>query len=159
MTNWVYDAWKSAPSKITAAEIISGLNVFHPAVVLGQHYFITNPSGGLSPKWDFTSASEAGHPDAFVIGVKTGDIPDPSNPHINVDWLSLKNGGGALADQVFRVQTRGGQPPSSVSALKGFDANTDLRFCRSVHQDPLVSLFAMLHNTVSINTRQMKKIR
>ena len=101
---------------MTPQEIIDGLDGIGSPEVLGQHYFILNPSGsGLSPKWDFTSASEAGHPDAFVIGARTGDIPAPTNPTTNVDWLSLSNAGGDLADQVFRVQTRGGQPPASVS--------------------------------------------
>ncbi|KAI0090379.1 hypothetical protein BDY19DRAFT_855119, partial [Irpex rosettiformis] len=116
LTTSAYYAWQGAPSSVTPQDIIDHLAGIGSPEVLGQHYFITNPSGtGLSPKWDFTSASEAGHPDAFVIGARTGDIPAPTNPTINIDWLSLSNAGGDLADQVFRVQTRGGQPPSSVS--------------------------------------------
>lgn len=121
VTDWVWDAWKSANPRITAAEVIADLKVIDPFIVLGQHYFITNPitGSGLSPKWDFTSAREAGHPDAFVVGAKTGDIPAPTDPSTNIDWLSLKNAQGDLADQIFRVQTRGGQPPASVSVVCG----------------------------------------
>ena len=116
VTDWVYKAWEKAPADITTAEVIENLGILDPPVVLGQHYFIANPVA-LSPKWDFTSASEKGHPKAFVIGAKTGDIPAPSDPSTNIDWLSLKNAGGGLADQIFRVQTRGGQPPASVSGI------------------------------------------
>ena len=73
---------------------------------------------GINAKWDFTSASFAGNPNAFVVGAKTGDVPAPEDPAVNVDWLSLNklDNEGELADEIFRVVTRGGQPPSSVSA-------------------------------------------
>ncbi|KAJ7326282.1 hypothetical protein DFH08DRAFT_926228 [Mycena albidolilacea] len=77
-----------------------------------QHYFITNPSGaGLSPKWDFTSST--GDASAFVVAAKVGDVPAPSDSSTNVDWLSLNRVDGDLATQIFRVDTVGGQPPSS----------------------------------------------
>ena len=113
----MFAAWEAAPAGITAAEVISTLAPLHLRFILGQHYFIANPVA-LSPKWDFTSASEAGHADAFVIGARTGDIPAPTDPSTNIDWLSLKNAGGDLADQIFRVETRGGQPPASVSPFQ-----------------------------------------
>jgi hypothetical protein len=118
LTSGAYNLWIKAPSSATPQDIIDALASVGSPEVLGQHYFINNPAGtGLSPKWDFTSASESGHPDAFVIGARTGDIPAPTNPTVNIDWLSLSNAGGNLADQVFRVQTRGGQPPTSVSGM------------------------------------------
>ena len=87
-----------------------------PLVCLGQHYFVTKSSGGgIAPKWDFTSASEMGHPNAFVIGAPTGDIPAPMDPQVNIDWMSLEGIAGDLGSQVFSVQTSGGQPPTSVS--------------------------------------------
>ena len=115
----LYNVWtKLIPHPIEA--IIDLLHLLNPPYVLNQHYFVPNPvtGEGLSPKWDFTSASEAGHPDAYVIGIRTGDIPAPKDPSVNVDWLSLSNGGGDLADQIYRVQTRGGQPPTSVSTVQ-----------------------------------------
>ncbi|KAI0696842.1 hypothetical protein BC835DRAFT_1271280 [Cytidiella melzeri] len=106
-------AWSIAPASWTAAKVIQAMAELKNPSVLGQHYFVTNAAGGLSPKWDFTSASEAGHADAFVIGAKTGDIPAPTNPTKNIDWLSLSAASGDLATQVYRLQTRGGQPPST----------------------------------------------
>ena len=119
LTDLAFAAWNAAPPSFTVQEVISDLGLLHPAFVLGQHYFIVNPltGAGLSPKWDFTSASEAGHPSAFVVGAKTGDVPAPADPETDVDWLSLSAAQGALAQQVFRVETRGGQPPASVSGL------------------------------------------
>lgn len=121
ITDVAWNAWRNADPDTTAANVISTLAEFDPPFVLGQHYFITNPvtGSGLSPKWDFTSASEAGHPDAYVVGARTGDIPAPTDPTVNIDWLSLSNlagSGGDLADQVFRIQTRGGQPPASCTS-------------------------------------------
>ena len=102
---------------MTVFDIIKTLKALGLSTVLGQHYFINNPSGaaGVVPKWDFTSASLKGNANAFVIGARTGDIPAPTNPTVNIDWLSLQNSTGDLATQVFRVETRGGQPPTSVS--------------------------------------------
>ncbi|KAJ8488460.1 hypothetical protein ONZ45_g13946 [Pleurotus djamor] len=82
---------------------------------LGEHFFITNPvtGTGLSPKWDFTShGATRGNRNAFVVGARSGGIPSPSGS-ANVDWLSLSNVQGRLANQVFRVDTKGGQPPAS----------------------------------------------
>ena len=105
------------PDSVTVFDVIAEYQG-NPGV-LGQHYFITNPvtGSGLSAKWDFTSASEAGRAGAFVVGAKSGDVPAPADPGTDVDWLSLAAAQGALAQQVFRVETRGGQPPASVSVL------------------------------------------
>jgi hypothetical protein len=109
-----YKAWLHASPSTTPTQIVNTLSALKHPIDLGQHYFITNPiSGvGLSPKWDFTSASFAGNPDAFVVAAKVGDIPAPSGP-ADVDWLSLKQVQGELATQVFRIFTKGGQPPAS----------------------------------------------
>ncbi|KAF8202499.1 hypothetical protein BJ912DRAFT_444183 [Pholiota molesta] len=81
--------------------------------LMGQHYFVTSPSGtGLSPVWDFRAASAQGNPNAFVLGAKVGDLPAPTGSQ-DVDWLQLKNVSGSLATSVYRVDTRGGQPPAS----------------------------------------------
>jgi len=111
---FAFDAWKLAPKQITAADLIQDLSFIKAPVVLGQHFFIPNPTGtGLSPEWNFSSASEKGHPNAFVVGAKAGDIPAPSNPGTNVDWLELNAVEGDLASQVYRIETIGGQPPTS----------------------------------------------
>lgn len=116
VTDMALQAWKSAPAKVTAQDVVKGLSQFKTSAVLGQHYFITNPitGTGLSPKWDFTSASQKGNSNAFIVAAKTGDVPAPSNPKTNVDWLSLGKAQGDLADQVYRFETRDGQPPATV---------------------------------------------
>lgn len=116
ITDLALQAWKFAPAKVTAQDVVKGLSQLKTSAVLGQHYFITNPitGTGLSPKWDFTSASQKGNPNAFIVAAKTGDVPAPSNPKTNVDWLSLGKAQGDLADQVYRIETRDGQPPATV---------------------------------------------
>lgn len=82
--------------------------------LLGAHYFVTSPSGtGLSPVWDFRGASAKGNPNAFVLAAKVGDLPAPTGSQ-DVDWLQLKNVTGELATSIYRVNTKGGQPPASV---------------------------------------------
>jgi hypothetical protein len=113
-----YTFWSQAPPSVTAQEIITKLGSSPP--VLGQHYFVPNPnpapgSPALSPKWDFTSGAKKGNPQAFVIGAKTGDIPAPSGKN-DIDWLQLKKVQGELADVLYRVATKAGQPPASCTA-------------------------------------------
>ncbi|KAJ6555834.1 hypothetical protein B0H19DRAFT_1261982 [Mycena capillaripes] len=83
--------------------------------LLGFHYFVTSPSGtGISPKWDFTSTGNfVGNANAFVLGAKVGDVLAPKNSATNVDWLALNNVQGSLASKIFRIDTVGGQPPTS----------------------------------------------
>ncbi|EEB90880.1 hypothetical protein MPER_10855 [Moniliophthora perniciosa FA553] len=79
---------------------------------IGEHYFVTNPvtGTGISPKWDMTKALD--DPNAFVIEARSAGIPAPTGPS-DVDWLYLTNVQGALATDIYRTDTRGGQPPSS----------------------------------------------
>jgi len=101
------------------------LGLVHDPAVLGQHYYVPNPVGpGLSPKWDFTSSgATAGNPNAYVIGVKVGDLPSTNSS--NIDNLMVKAVEGELASEVFRVETNGGQPPSQCSAG---DPNTTVKY-------------------------------
>ncbi|KAI3600368.1 malate dehydrogenase [Moniliophthora roreri] len=78
---------------------------------LGEHYFVTNPTGtGISPKWDMTKFFA--NPNAFVIGARSAGIPAPTGPS-DVDWLYLTNVQGGLATEIYRTDTKGGQPPAS----------------------------------------------
>lgn len=98
--------------------IIDFLHLVDPPEVLAQHYFITNPitGQGLSPKWDFTSSGAfEGNPDAFIVAKGKGSIPAPTDPAHNVAWLDVVNVQGKIADEVFRFDTVGGQPPATVS--------------------------------------------
>lgn len=114
ISDYAIDLWSKAPASVTTAELISKLSKVKNPIVLGQHYFITNPvtGTGLSAKWDFSSHLK--NSSAVVVGAKTGDVPSPTGSK-DVDWLSLKAvpGQGLLADQIFRTDTRLGQPPAS----------------------------------------------
>jgi hypothetical protein len=48
-----------------------------------------------------------------VIAAKAGGMPAPTGAK-DVDWLLLNSVQGKLATQVYRVDTRSGQPPASV---------------------------------------------
>ncbi|KAK7681368.1 hypothetical protein QCA50_015459 [Cerrena zonata] len=112
-TDMFNDIWEKTPKGVTAEQVIKGLSLVGTPSVLGQHYFVTNPitGSGLSPKWDFTSASLKGKSNAFAVAAKIGNVP-ASSPS-NIDWLSLNVTQGDLAKHIFRVETRGGQPPAS----------------------------------------------
>jgi len=107
-----YAKWFHAPSGQTAQDFFAE----REAPILGEHYFITNPITGtsISPKWDFSAKGDrlASNPNAFVVASKVGDLPAPTGSG-DVDWLQLKEVTGQLADQVYRVDTRGGQPPAA----------------------------------------------
>jgi hypothetical protein len=127
----LFNAWDSFPS-LTVQDFIGFFHESNAPEILAQHYFIPNPitGQGLSPTWDFRSS---GNPqltsveDAIFVGKGIGNIPAP-NKTTDVAWLNVANigggKGGSVADQVFRTNTRGGQPPSSVSyhqfSLRGF---------------------------------------
>ncbi|KAJ7067689.1 hypothetical protein B0H15DRAFT_152994 [Mycena belliarum] len=108
-----FKIWDS-PASLKASASSIGARVGAPKL-LGFHYFVTAPSGtGISPKWDFTSTGKfAGDASAYVLGAKVGDIPAPTSPATNVDWLALNNAQGSLASKIFRIDTVGGQPPTS----------------------------------------------
>jgi hypothetical protein len=80
---------------------------------LGEHYFISNGNGTISPVWDFRGDSAPNQSDAFVLAAKVGNLPAP-NKAVDVDWLQLKRVSGDLADIIYRTDTKGGQPPTSV---------------------------------------------
>ena len=113
-----YTKWESAHPGETAAQFFAKRH----APILGQHYFITNPitHSGISPKWDFSAKGDRfhGNPNAYIVASKVEDLPAPTGPG-DVDWLQLKEVTGKLADEVYRVDTRGGQPPAA--CVKGKD--------------------------------------
>jgi len=65
--------------------------------------------------WDFRADAFAGNPNAYVVASEVGGIPAPTGTG-DVDWLSLVGLQGELATQVFRVETKSGQPPSSCTS-------------------------------------------
>ncbi|KAL4258841.1 hypothetical protein AB1N83_009673 [Pleurotus pulmonarius] len=113
--NSFFTIWSQVPNNVPASSIVALFGLDRTLTNVGEHYFITNPitGSGLSPKWDFTSrGATSGNRNAFVVGARAGGIPAPTGPQ-DVDWLQLTNVQGRLADEVFRVDTRGGQPPAS----------------------------------------------
>lgn len=81
-------------------------------LLLGYHYFITNPvtGTGIAPK--FAQAANGGA--SFTVLTKKGGVKasDPAN----VDLLQLSSIAGDWASTVFRVDTAAGQPPASCTA-------------------------------------------
>jgi hypothetical protein len=72
----------------------------------GDHYF--NDNG--QPVWDLTHIGLfAGNQGAFVVAKKDEDIPSPDNAASDIDWLKLDAISGALATQIYRINTAGGQ--------------------------------------------------
>lgn len=84
-------------------------------LLLGYHYFITNPvtGTGIAPK--FAQAANGGA--SFTVLTKKGGVKaaDPAN----VDILQLSSIVGDWASTVFRVDTKAGQPPASCTAGSG----------------------------------------
>uniref|UniRef100_A0A0W0FRI6 Malate dehydrogenase n=1 Tax=Moniliophthora roreri TaxID=221103 RepID=A0A0W0FRI6_MONRR len=92
----------------------------YPLKQLGRHFFITNPvtGTGLSPKWDFSLST--GNPEDFVVGARQAGIPAPTGAS-DIDWLYLTNIQGTLATEIYRTNTKGGQPPASCTPGDALD--------------------------------------
>ncbi|KAK1228597.1 hypothetical protein PQX77_008362 [Marasmius sp. AFHP31] len=86
--------------------------------LLGEHFFIPNPTGspGTSPKWDFTKSQK--NSKAFVTVQRKASIAAPTGKQ-DIDWLDLTSIDGELAYEVYRTDTRGGQPPAKCEPGSG----------------------------------------
>lgn len=108
--------WKIAPPNLTPQKVVGMLSNFKNPIILGQHYYVTNPitRTGVNPEWDFTSAGvTAGNPNAYVVAARNYGSAAPSGS-TDIDWVYLTNiGAGELADGVYRTDTKLGQPPAS----------------------------------------------
>ncbi|KAF5333655.1 hypothetical protein D9611_002239 [Ephemerocybe angulata] len=108
--------WKSAPVGVTPHQVTSSSPETNANPLLGYHYFVPNPLGqpGNSPKWDFTSTGAFyGNEEAFVTAARfTGDTAPTGKQ--DIDWVGTNaiDPAGLLAAQVYRTDTREGQPPS-----------------------------------------------
>lgn len=108
--------WAAASANTSALDAMKSFPPLKNGRLLGQHYFIQNTtSGGISPVWDFRADAFAGNPNALVVAAEAGGIPAPTGSS-DVDWLSLIRLEGELATQVFRVETKSGQPPASCTS-------------------------------------------
>lgn len=91
MQDLAYDLWIASPANGTPPMSSS---------FMGNHYFITLPSGtGLGPVWDYRAGVAKGNPEAFVLAAKVVDVPSPTSSQ-DVDWLQLKSVSGSLSTQV-----------------------------------------------------------
>jgi hypothetical protein len=119
-----YEIWQNCDPY----ELHHGLKI----PLVGHHYFISD-NGTLRPKFDFTSTGPTqGNPDAFVVATKAVDVPAPNRVQ-DVDWLELTAVSGKFADEVFRVDTKGGQPPTNVSFFGSIRSIQSLRSFFTVH--------------------------
>lgn len=116
----IYEAWVNMSQEVTVQEITHIIPaLLSPEVIQADHYFIPNPAGtGLAPVWDFrTTKRFLGNENAIFVGRGVGSVVPPVDPPNNINWLRVANVIGDIADEVYRIDTIGGQPPTSVSIL------------------------------------------
>lgn len=117
ITDTAYTFW-NASTTLTTADLNAHFTPSFP--IFAQHFFGASPSGsGVSPVFDARATSQKGNPDAFILASKSGDIAAPTGSQ-DVDWLELTNVSGSLAKTVLRLDTKYGQPPSSVRKFTQF---------------------------------------
>ncbi|KAF6761760.1 hypothetical protein DFP72DRAFT_1165446 [Ephemerocybe angulata] len=109
-----YNIFKLIPDKLISAKnaglISAPIGVFSS----GKHFF-TPTATGTAPVWDMRAVgvkSVQGKPDAYVLAAKVANLTAPNGAE-DVPWLQLKNVEGDLATAIYRINTRGGQPPAS----------------------------------------------
>lgn len=119
-------------------------------MVLGEHYYVPNPltGTGINPKWDFTSHAYKGQPNAFVVAAKSTGLSAPTGSQ-DIDWVFLKSVTGDLAAEVYRTDTRLGQPPASVRALDHSRSSLTDIFYSAHHRALKSSRSNTSQNTVS----------
>ncbi|KAG6908054.1 hypothetical protein DXG01_006360 [Tephrocybe rancida] len=124
VTDFAYSLWNLAPPTLTPQGVITLLQPAKTPAVLGQHYYVTNPitGTGVNPKWDFTSqGATKGNSKAYVVAAKVVGMAAPTGSQ-DIDWVQLKSLTGSLATDVYRTDTRAGQPPASCQS-KSHDAH------------------------------------
>ncbi|EKM50304.1 uncharacterized protein PHACADRAFT_264923 [Phanerochaete carnosa HHB-10118-sp] len=143
----VQQAWLGAPANLTAQDIVDTAGLADAPFALGQLYWVPDPldpsDGTYNPVWDFGStawhdalAGFADHDAAYLTGFRTGLVPAPVDPAVNIEWVTLapleKDGKplGTFADQVFRIFCNGGATTSDTCDPNGPDflSKTALNF-------------------------------
>ena len=145
-----FEIWSKYPSSDPFEEGLS--HDIHQELhidVIGQHHFITE-NGALLPKFNLTNGNE----DCFIVANKSAGAHAPVNSQENVDWLELKRANipnpGQLANEVYRVFTKGGQPPRSVSPSQPC-LSTIVTIVYSAKVNRLSSRSSTPHNIVRTN--------
>jgi hypothetical protein len=125
-----FKSWSSGvPSRVIANKV---LNLPVPQSVLGEHYFIkANATAPLQPKWDFIGYGKyKTNKDAFVVGAKVNQLAAPTGAQ-DVPLLELKGVDGKLATSIYRLATRGGQPPASCKSGDATSVKYTSHYCKS----------------------------
>ncbi|EKM47997.1 uncharacterized protein PHACADRAFT_109555, partial [Phanerochaete carnosa HHB-10118-sp] len=147
-TSFIAGLWDAAPQTVTAADLVTITKNLNPGVGLGVHYWVPDPlnatSGSTFAKWDFSQSelmvNDTNKVNAFLVASKTGNVPDPFTPSVNLNWLvesalvvDGKND-GQLADQVFRINTNGGQAPNTSCTPNAdtLQVKSTMDFCTSL---------------------------
>lgn len=113
--NDLFNFWNSSRAgSATIQQLIETLPGMVPAnMILNQHFFIKNDAGGISPVWDFRATERfKGVDNAVFVGKASANTPD-ANPTENVSWLHLVKTSGDISDEIYRIFTVGGVPPTS----------------------------------------------
>jgi hypothetical protein len=116
-----FDAWSEAPESTTAQELKSldlpfkslGKDILDEQSHLGLHFFVKNANASVItgiPAWDFAASQNSSK--AFVDVAAFKKLAAPQNV-TDVPWLQVNGTKGELATTVYRLFTRGGQPPAS----------------------------------------------
>jgi len=111
----LFNFWNGSQSgSATIQQLIDALPCAVPSnAILSQHYFIENETGGISPVWDFRATPEfEGISDAVFVGKVSANVSDV-NAAQNIQWLHVGKVSGDVADEIYRIFTVGGVPPSS----------------------------------------------
>ena len=129
-TTFISELWATAPAELTAWDLVNMSKFLYKPYALGQHYWIADPldpsSGQINPKWDFrsTSLTNVANPEtAYLVGNRTGIVPAPTDSVHSAEWVTLAplivegKPDGLLADQVFRINTNGGNAPNGSVSL------------------------------------------
>lgn len=116
----LYEAWADLSSEVTIQQMTAVTPaILSPDIIQADHYFVPNPAGtGLSPVWDFRATkSFHGNRNAYILGASAKSVVAPVDPSDNINWLRIRKVSGEIADEVYRIDTIGGQPPTSVTFL------------------------------------------
>ncbi|KAL8280099.1 hypothetical protein RQP46_007429 [Phenoliferia psychrophenolica] len=111
-TSALTTTFSGAPARLPSGPAPGNPSAIKSAIVkafLGNHFFVS-VNGTLTPEFHFTGIKGPGQ---FVLAKVTGRLPSPNSPTVNVPWLQLAKQSGDLASTVYRLNTAGGQPPTS----------------------------------------------
>lgn len=116
LPNDTFNDWAASPSFDPFDQAFAQqMKDRHNITQVGVYFFVIQ-NGSPAPMWDMRFGGPfGGDQNAFVIAKKDTSIPSPDGPQ-NVDWVALEKTSGGLANNIFRVETVNGQPPSSVSS-------------------------------------------